>query len=942
MKKIFCNTKMKKILIITMITLLLVNFIFPAITNIVCAAVYSKELFHPNDPGRWGQSCAPEELDDNLTEKKRKKYTNESSLVNCTDWQYEQWIKDEKDYQYLLNIGNQDIDAPDYNENNEWDNDYDATSIKLAVDKHNTSLKESYEHNTNPNTAQGDKIKLVDALNKAINAAVTEGNEREEQLDYDEEEVVENLGGILLSPVFYLINFVADAVISNLSNIMTGEGGILGLKILSIDKPVAGDVEGVTPYIVNENIFVPDVVGAITQIFNGTGLQYQYPHINYTPEEIFSGQIDLLSIDFINAKSPQKDANGDIVKDANGNIVYTENSDSAWMNIRNVISQWYNVLRMIAIIGLLCVLIYTGIKILISANAKDKAKYKEWIVNWFMAVAILFSMHIIMAFIVYVTTGFSQLLAGASKDIVVQVAKMGENGEILEIKDTFSTNLMGLVRFMVQSENFYMKIGYEVMYIALIMYTLKFTFVYLKRVLNMAFLTLIAPIVALTYPIDKINDGKAQGFDMWLKEYTFNALLQPMHLILYYILLGSAVGIAATNPIYGIVVLAFMTEAEKLLKKIFGFGKASEGTVGGLGGAFAAGALASNITKFAKNLGGSGGKGGKGSAGLDGDTIYKNPKPLDDNGEDKPLFDSSNSSSGTNNNTSNTGDTGGSGSPDNKDTSKRLFTNPLKRKNSDGSGNGSTSGNDSKSDSGKSIRKMKNGLKNVGRRLISPVCDTSRSAQYNKKRLRRKIRKAAIGTALGIGAAAVQAGISITDGKYNFGEGALSFAAGFGMADKLLNTDEKIANIYAEGRDEGDNEAIVRGIKDRWDDRDDVRKYNQKYTSEEMKYIPEIQKALIERGMDDPKEMDKCIKYLKASGKSLDQLTTSDIKQAAYIHDKSAEVKGYGINSFKDDDVQKYISSRTKGKSNSAELEAQMRDEFELIKAYQIANKVRN
>ena len=40
----------------------------------------------------------------------------------------------------------------------------------------------------------------------------------------------------------------------------------------------------------------------------------------------------------------------------------------------------------------------------------------------------------------------------------------------------------------------------------------------------MAFLTIIAPLVALTYPIDKINDGKAQAFNMWFKEYIFNLL----------------------------------------------------------------------------------------------------------------------------------------------------------------------------------------------------------------------------------------------------------------------------------------------------------------------------------------------------------------------------------------------------------------------------------
>ena len=39
------------------------------------------------------------------------------------------------------------------------------------------------------------------------------------------------------------------------------------------------------------------------------------------------------------------------------------------------------------------------------------------------------------------------------------------------------------------------------------------------------FLTVIAPLVALSYPIDKIRDGNAQAFEMWMKEYTINLLI---------------------------------------------------------------------------------------------------------------------------------------------------------------------------------------------------------------------------------------------------------------------------------------------------------------------------------------------------------------------------------------------------------------------------------
>ena len=72
---------------------------------------------------------------------------------------------------------------------------------------------------------------------------------------------------------------------------------------------------------------------------------------------------------------------------------------------------------------------------------------------------------------------------------------------------------------------------------------------------------------------------------MWLKEFTYNALIQPIHLLLYKVLLGTSIELAADNPIYAIVALGFIIAAEKLVKQMFGFGKASGGTVGSLAGA---------------------------------------------------------------------------------------------------------------------------------------------------------------------------------------------------------------------------------------------------------------------------------------------------------------------------------------------------------------------
>ncbi|MFR3783359.1 MAG: hypothetical protein ACLTXR_06195 [Clostridia bacterium] len=91
----------------------------------------------------------------------------------------------------------------------------------------------------------------------------------------------------------------------------------------------------------------------------------------------------------------------------------------------------------------------------------------------------------------------------------------------------------------------------------------------------MAFLTIIAPLVAVTYPIDKIKDGSAQGFDKWFKEYIFNLLIQPLHLLLYYILITTAWNLSASNILYSLVALGFLIPAEKLLRSFFGFEKST-------------------------------------------------------------------------------------------------------------------------------------------------------------------------------------------------------------------------------------------------------------------------------------------------------------------------------------------------------------------------------
>ncbi len=261
--------------------------------------------------------------------------------------------------------------------------------------------------------------------------------------------------------------------------------------------------------------------------------------------------------------------------------------------LRNTISKWYINLRNIAIVGLLSVLIYIGIRILLSSASQEKAKYKTMLKDWLIGMCLVFFMHYIMAFI----------LKGA--ETLIEIFSI--NGEYDEIMNT--------VRLMANADDVSNEVAGTLIYAVLVFYTVMFTWQYFKRTVYMAFLTVIAPLVALTYPIDKINDGKAQAFDMWFKEYFFNAILQPVHLLLYTILITSAMTLVEVNPIYALVAIGFMTQAEKIIKKMFGFNKA-EG--GGLAAGLTGGALFSSglglLQKGASKMGGNSSKGAGGSS----------------------------------------------------------------------------------------------------------------------------------------------------------------------------------------------------------------------------------------------------------------------------------------------------------------------------------------
>lgn len=472
-----------------------------------------------------------------------------------------------------------------------------------------------------------------------------------------------DFGGVLLGPVVDLVAGLGDALMALLQTFMYGnvEINLDGGELILVEKLSTAFMINADDYVKalksdegkeklrKLGLYEDEITGTVKEV-NESSLDhgwfgmgsYSIPVVKYSPDMIFSNQVPALDANFI---SPKKWDNNE------------QNNKSIALQLQETISAWYRSLRNLVVVCLLAVLLYVAIRIIVTSVAADKAKYKQMLMDWLIALCLLFFLHYIMSFTMTLVEIITSSLADSSS---VTVKMIPENTED-STEVYFKTNLTGYCRLMIEHVDLGTKAIFLFFYIGIIVYTFKFTFEYMKRAITLAFLTLMAPLVTLTYPIDKMGDGKAQAFNAWFKEFAYNAILQPFHLIIYSIFMGAGMNIAVENPLYAIFFMAFLTPAEKLLRKFFGFDKApSAGAsfAGGFGGAAAFNALKGVASKGVNALSHGNGNSG-GNSGKNNNIRQKNqikdpnaPKGLEafKNGQGNPqLREAKNGNSGNNN-----------------------------------------------------------------------------------------------------------------------------------------------------------------------------------------------------------------------------------------------------------------------------------------------------
>ena len=314
--------------------------------------------------------------------------------------------------------------------------------------------------------------------------------------------------------------------------IRNNEGKEIDTKITGTSTSGSFDLKTISKVLTILPVAVNDLMGAfINNVTNGD-------KDSFTIYDMVLGHYNLFNIDFTEEAPKQIGEDEDMI-----------------VLIRYRVTKYYNITRSLSIAGSLFVLIYIGIRMAISTVAAQKARYKKMLINWIVALILLFTIQFLVILISYSL----QIGLGIVEKVSVIFGDMhgfeeGIYGEGLKNLNTVGFNVFTAT----------------VLVYMITWYQAKFFIYYLRRALEVNFLIIISPLVALTYPIDKIGDGKAQAFNTLFKEIIMKSMIQLVHAIVYVVFISTAGYVAQSQPFLAILFFGALSRAEKIVRNIVG------------------------------------------------------------------------------------------------------------------------------------------------------------------------------------------------------------------------------------------------------------------------------------------------------------------------------------------------------------------------------------
>lgn len=218
------------------------------------------------------------------------------------------------------------------------------------------------------------------------------------------------------------------------------------------------------------------------------------------PDTIFSGGIPSLNANIFKAGERSED---DILTD-----------------VSSAVAKFYVMLRNVCAVIMLAGLIFTGIRILLSANIPTKkTQFLMLLQDWLIGMGLLIFSHIIMILVFEISDSITDALSKSIGEGSIKWQLIRQMGGSFE--STAQTTAL-------------------ILYHWVQILTIIFAIAYFKRFFWTCILTVFAPLMCVMYAF---GQQTKQIYGNWLKEYILNAFVQPFHLIVYTILIGIPLGI---------------------------------------------------------------------------------------------------------------------------------------------------------------------------------------------------------------------------------------------------------------------------------------------------------------------------------------------------------------------------------------------------------------
>ena len=241
-----------------------------------------------------------------------------------------------------------------------------------------------------------------------------------------------------------------------------------------------------------------------------------------------------------------------------GVTVDSSEANTFTITLKSFVSNLYVTLVAVVTVIYIFILVYVGVRVVMTSVADQQAKYKQMLSSWAIGLLLLFTFHYILSYVVeindlsvnFIRTNFASNQE-ANENIATLMDKLKKEGVETTYKkltqkgkETVGNEAAKIDNLPNTSEYFELytsvNIVKAIVWIALLSKTILIAILYIKRLIMITFLILIFPFITIAYVLDRVKEGKSKVFDTWFRAFFTNVFINLLHAITFVVVVQMA------------------------------------------------------------------------------------------------------------------------------------------------------------------------------------------------------------------------------------------------------------------------------------------------------------------------------------------------------------------------------------------------------------------